>query len=53
MKILGIDPGTAVMGWGVIEGEGTELALVDFGAIIVKAKTNTAFLISIPPMVDY
>ncbi|MDD5338764.1 MAG: crossover junction endodeoxyribonuclease RuvC [Dehalococcoidales bacterium] len=39
MKILGIDPGTVVMGWGVVEGEGTELALVDFGAIRVKEKS--------------
>jgi crossover junction endodeoxyribonuclease RuvC len=39
MKILGIDPGTVVMGWGVVEGEGTELALVDFGAITVNEKS--------------
>jgi crossover junction endodeoxyribonuclease RuvC len=38
MKILGIDPGTVVMGWGVVEGEDTELALVDFGAITVPEK---------------
>ena len=35
MKILGIDPGTVVMGYGVIESEDDELALVDFGAITV------------------
>ena len=40
MKILGIDPGTVVMGWGVVEGEGTELALVDFGVITVSEKTS-------------
>jgi crossover junction endodeoxyribonuclease RuvC len=34
MKILGIDPGTAVMGYGVIESEDDEIALVDFGAIV-------------------
>ncbi len=39
MKILGIDPGTVVMGWGVVEGEDTELALVDFGAITVPEKS--------------
>jgi crossover junction endodeoxyribonuclease RuvC len=39
MKILGIDPGTVVMGWGVIEGEDTDLALVDFGAITVAEKS--------------
>jgi crossover junction endodeoxyribonuclease RuvC len=35
MKILGIDPGTVVMGYGVIESKGDEIALVDFGAIKV------------------
>jgi crossover junction endodeoxyribonuclease RuvC len=35
MKILGIDPGTVVMGYGVIENEGDDIALVDFGAIKV------------------
>jgi crossover junction endodeoxyribonuclease RuvC len=35
MKILGIDPGTVVMGYGVIESEDSEIALVDYGAITV------------------
>ncbi len=35
MKILGIDPGTVVMGYGLIESEGENLAPVDFGAITV------------------
>ena len=35
MKILGIDPGTLVMGWGVVESDGDALSLVDFGAITV------------------
>jgi crossover junction endodeoxyribonuclease RuvC len=38
MKILGIDPGTVVMGYGVIESENDELALVDFGAITVPKR---------------
>jgi len=33
MKILGIDPGTVVMGYGVIESENGEIALVDYGAL--------------------
>jgi len=37
MKILGIDPGTVVMGYGVIEGEGDAITLVEFGAINVPA----------------
>jgi crossover junction endodeoxyribonuclease RuvC len=35
MKILGIDPGTVVMGYGVIESEAEEIALVDYGGIVV------------------
>ena len=34
MKILGIDPGTVVMGYGVIEIEDDETALVDYGALV-------------------
>ena len=32
-RVLGIDPGTAIVGWGVVEGEGQELALVACGVI--------------------
>ena len=34
MRILGIDPGLATMGWGVIEAEGPRHKLVDCGALI-------------------
>jgi crossover junction endodeoxyribonuclease RuvC len=40
MKILGIDPGTVVMGYGVIDSEGDALAMVDFGAINVPEKAE-------------
>ena len=33
MRVLGIDPGTQVMGYGVVEGDGEEMALVDCGAL--------------------
>ena len=33
MRILGVDPGTVIMGYGVVEGEGSEIALVDYGAL--------------------
>lgn len=33
MRILGIDPGTITMGYGVIDEEGDELRAVDFGAL--------------------
>jgi len=40
MKILGIDPGTVVMGYGVIESENDEITLVDFGAITVPVSSG-------------
>ena len=33
MILFGIDPGTAVMGWGVISAEGSRLTKLDCGAI--------------------
>jgi crossover junction endodeoxyribonuclease RuvC len=40
MKILGIDPGTVVMGYGVIESDGDALTLVDFGVINVPERAE-------------
>ena len=40
MKILGIDPGTVVMGYGVVEYERDEVTLVDYGAIKVPERLN-------------
>jgi crossover junction endodeoxyribonuclease RuvC len=40
MKILGIDPGTVVMGYGVIDSEDDEIALVEFGAITPPQKAD-------------
>ncbi len=42
MKILGIDPGTQVMGWGVIESDGDNVSTVGYGAIKVPDKLQTA-----------
>jgi crossover junction endodeoxyribonuclease RuvC len=33
MKVLGIDPGSETLGWGVIEGENLKYELVDFGTV--------------------
>lgn len=33
MRILGIDPGTAITGYGVVEGDGDSLSLGAYGAI--------------------
>ncbi|MGI8811760.1 MAG: crossover junction endodeoxyribonuclease RuvC [Pyrinomonadaceae bacterium] len=41
MRVLGIDPGSETLGWGVVEGSGLKYALVDFGT--VKSNTKTVF----------
>ena len=33
MRILGIDPGLATLGWGVIEAEGSRIYLVQYGTL--------------------
>jgi crossover junction endodeoxyribonuclease RuvC len=38
MRVLGIDPGSETLGWGVVEGSGLKYALVDFGTIKSSAK---------------
>ncbi len=35
-RILGIDPGTTTMGYGVVEGEGDGLSLVNYGVLTVS-----------------
>ena len=37
MVVLGIDPGYALMGWGVVEAEGSRMRLVAYGCIETKA----------------
>ncbi len=39
MRILGIDPGTRVMGYGVVESENDEIALVDCGALVTNERS--------------
>lgn len=41
MKVLGIDPGSETLGWGVVEGESLKYKLVDFGT--VKSSPKDAF----------
>ena len=38
MRVLGIDPGLATMGWGVIESDGYHERLVQYGAVITSPK---------------
>ena len=33
MRVLGIDPGSETLGWGVVEGSGSKYALVAFGTV--------------------
>ena len=41
MRVLGIDPGSETLGWGIVEGNGSNYAAVDFG--IVKLSPRHAF----------
>ena len=42
MRVLGIDPGSETTGWGVIEGDGRRLRLVEFGALRAPARERFA-----------
>ena len=42
MKILGIDPGTITMGFGLIEAEDGDISLIDFGAVSVPPDSGMA-----------
>ncbi len=39
MRILGIDPGYAIVGWGVLDYHNTRFSVVDYGAILTEAGT--------------
>jgi len=39
MRVLGIDPGTAITGYAVVEDEGGQLQLIDLGVINTPAKS--------------
>ncbi len=41
MIILGIDPGIAIVGFGIIKKEGSTLKPIDFGSIQTSAKLDT------------
>lgn len=38
MKILGIDPGLAIVGYGIIEIIGNKIVVLDYGAILTSSK---------------
>jgi crossover junction endodeoxyribonuclease RuvC len=39
-RVLGIDPGLATTGWGVVEKNGSQLTLHSFGAILTPARVE-------------
>ena len=39
MIVLGIDPGYALMGWGLVEANGSQMKLLGYGCIETKAGT--------------
>jgi len=41
MRVLGIDPGSETLGWGIVEGSGLKYAAVDFG--VVKSNPRNPF----------
>ncbi|MGN1081089.1 MAG: crossover junction endodeoxyribonuclease RuvC [Acutalibacteraceae bacterium] len=38
MIILGVDPGYATIGWGVVKYEGSSFTVIDYGAVITPPK---------------
>lgn len=40
MRILGIDPGFAIVGWGLIEYSGSRFKVIAYGSIQTPAKTK-------------
>lgn len=42
MRIIGIDPGTAICGYGIIDVEGSRLRPVAYGAITTESKDSDA-----------
>ena len=43
MRILGIDPGYAILGWGILDLKGNHFSVVDYGAITTDAKTEMPY----------
>ena len=41
MIILGIDPGLAIVGWGVIEYSGSRFRVLGFGSVTTPAGAKT------------
>lgn len=42
MRVLGIDPGLAIVGYGIIDYDGNKYKVIDYGVITTPAKTSYA-----------
>lgn len=42
MKIIGIDPGYAIVGWGVVDYNSSKFTVIDYGAIVTGSKIDFA-----------
>lgn len=42
MRIIGIDPGYAIMGWGILDLKGNKFSVVDYGSITSDAGVEAA-----------
>ena len=42
MRILGIDPGYAILGYGVVDAQGGKSSVVDYGVIETAARMGGA-----------
>lgn len=40
MRILGIDPGYAILGYGIVDMKGNHFSVVDYGAVTTEAKMD-------------
>lgn len=40
MRILGIDPGYAILGWGVVDMKGNNFKVVDYGSVTTDSKMD-------------
>ncbi len=46
MRVLGIDPGYAIVGWGVLEYDRNRFTPLAFGAVTTPAKTEFTYRLS-------
>ena len=42
MRIIGIDPGYAIMGWGILDLKGNKFSVLDYGSITTDAGVDAA-----------